>query len=57
MNYKYAIVGFGAFVTSISDNTPHPVTGIDGLRAMQIDAAINLSHEQGNWSSPIWILP
>jgi len=42
----------GAFVKSIESNTPHPVTGIDGIKAMQIDAAINASHEQGGWVKP-----
>jgi predicted dehydrogenase len=42
----------GAFLKSIEDNAPHPVTGMDGLRAMQIDAAINVSHEQGVWVKP-----
>ena len=42
----------GAFVKSVKDNTPHPVTGIDGLKAMQIDRAINLSHEQRGWVKP-----
>ncbi|MFC1716415.1 Gfo/Idh/MocA family protein [Candidatus Poribacteria bacterium] len=42
----------GAFVKSIEDNTPHPVTGIDGLKAMQIDNAINASHEQRGWVKP-----
>ena len=42
----------GAFIKSIEDNTPHPVTGIDGLKAMQIDAAINASSEQGSWVKP-----
>jgi predicted dehydrogenase len=42
----------GAFIKSIEGNTPHPVTGIDGLKAMQIDAAINASHEQRGWVKP-----
>ena len=42
----------GTFIKSIEDDTPHPVTGIDGLKAMQIDAAINLSHEQRSWVKP-----
>jgi predicted dehydrogenase len=42
----------GAFIKSIEDGIPHPVTGIDGLKAMQIDAAINLSHEQRSWVKP-----
>ena len=42
----------GAFVKSIGDSIPHPVTGMDGLKAMKIDAAINVSHEQGKWVKP-----
>ena len=42
----------GAFIKSIEDGVPHPVAGIDGLKAMQIDNAINLSHEQRDWVKP-----
>ncbi len=42
----------GAFIQSIEDGTPHPVAGIDGLKAMQIDRAINISHERREWVKP-----
>ena len=37
---------------SIEEGTPHPVTGVDGLMAMKIDRAIDLSHQQRAWVSP-----
>lgn len=42
----------GAFIKSIEEGKPHPVTGVDGLKAMQIDMAINASNEQGGWVKP-----
>lgn len=42
----------GAFIESIENDTPHPVTGIDGLKAMKIDHAIDVSHEQRSWVKP-----
>lgn len=42
----------GAFIKSVEDNVPHPVTGIDGLKAMKIDHAINVSNEKRNWVKP-----
>ncbi|MDQ1318718.1 MAG: Oxidoreductase family, C-terminal alpha/beta domain, partial [Candidatus Poribacteria bacterium] len=42
----------GAFIKSIENDMPHPVTGIDGLKAMKIDHAIDVSNEQRNWIKP-----
>ncbi len=42
----------GAFIESIENDVPHPVTGMDGLKAMKIDHAINVSHEQRSWVKP-----
>lgn len=42
----------GTFIKCIEDKVPHPVTGIDGLKAMKIDHAINVSHQQRNWVKP-----
>lgn len=42
----------GAFLRSIEEGTPHPVTGEDGLKAMQIDAAITASRISGGWVKP-----
>jgi len=42
----------GAFIKSIEDGVPHPVTGIDGLKAMKIDNAIDTSHQQRSWVKP-----
>jgi predicted dehydrogenase len=42
----------GAFIESIDDGTPRPVTGVDGLMAMKIDRAIDISHQQRAWVSP-----
>jgi len=42
----------GAFIKSIENGTPHPVTGIDGLKAMKIDHAIDVSDKQKGWVKP-----
>jgi len=42
----------GAFLKSVENDIPHPVTGIDGLKAMKIDRAIDVSNEQRGWVKP-----
>jgi len=42
----------GAFTQSIEDGEPHPVTGDDGLKAMRIDSAIDVSHQERTWVKP-----
>jgi predicted dehydrogenase len=42
----------GAFIKSIENDIPHPVTGIDGLKAMKIDHAIDVSNKQKGWVKP-----
>jgi predicted dehydrogenase len=42
----------GAFIKSVENSIPHPVTGIDGFKAMKIDHAIDISHGHRSWVKP-----
>jgi len=42
----------GAFINSIENGAPHPVTGIDGIKAMKIDHAIDISNKNRSWVKP-----
>jgi len=55
-----------SFVKSVMDDEPVPISGLDGLRAMQIQIAIQRSAIEGKWIDPktinsgkesVWILP
>jgi predicted dehydrogenase len=41
-----------SFIESVRDNKPVPISGLDGLRALQIQIAIHLSAIEGKWIDP-----
>jgi len=45
-----------SFVESVRDDKPVPVSGLDGLRALQIQIAIHRSAVEGKWIDPKTIL-